>query len=288
MTEIFVELPGEAKTQEPEHRSADFRIGHAARWAALELLYDADATADALAPMRNFEEPFARFVRAAGDVPGESLYRWSAARNMHPLPADGYAKVSPQVRLFFEAFVAVVKALAPIVDPPKTEKRFVHAPQNHVDPEDTIFRRYGAADERTHGRVAPGTAATTDGLAITPFAPAPGAAPAAAGQAASGFRPMVIAGQTLEDFGAGRMPTAEEFAALTPEQRRPYAALMGMPGIEAVMNEQAQPAPEAEGLEPLEVSGVVENAAARTDQSQPPTVAIAGTLAVGKTRGARK
>lgn len=148
--------------------------------AASLLLEDSRATLDALTfggesreQIQGLAETLALFVRTAGDVPGESLYRWSAAKGLHPLPADGYANVAPHVRLFFDAFVATVKALAPLLEPPKIEQTTPAPKQNHVDERDTVFERYGRPDERTHRGVSQGQPTSTDQVHIFKAEPAP-------------------------------------------------------------------------------------------------------------------
>lgn len=263
----------------PQEFSLDDWLGRAASTAAFALMRDANTIADLFTEDDVLGESFAKFVRTAGDVPGESLYRWSAARGLHPLPADGYARVAPDVRLFFDSFVAVAKALVPVLDPPKAHQNVVFPGRPHVDPEDTIFRGYGARDERAHARVADGVPITTEGLWIVPAAPAPAAA-AAPQPGAPSFQPMTIGADALTRLERGNPPTMQEFTAMTPEERRPYSALFGLPGIEAVMNEQPDSAPEAEGLEMRDVAGEVENAV----KGEPGQVRVSGQVAIGKTK----
>lgn len=231
---------------------------------------------------------FVAFVRAAGDVPGESLYRWAAAKGLHPLPADGYDKVSPELRLFFDGFVATVKALAPIVDPPRPAAGTVlHPGQARVDVEDTILRKYGAPGERTHQGLAAGTPTTTAGLRITPYHPAPGQAPAAVVAMQDDQRlydqteprPIVVTPDMLTRMERGNPPSSAEFMAMTPEQRRPYAALFGLPGIEAVTKEPPPAAPDVETLEPRQVSEQI--AGPKIGETE----LVEGVVAVGKTKG---
>ncbi|MDP3554846.1 hypothetical protein [Methylocystis sp.] len=103
-------------------------------------------------------EGMANFIAVAGDVPGESLYRWSGALGLHPLPADGWANVSPEVRLFFDAFVAVVKALAPVIEPPQRDK-IVSATQERKGAFEPAYEPLDKGDARTYAD-APGAKST--------------------------------------------------------------------------------------------------------------------------------
>jgi hypothetical protein len=104
-------------------------------------------------------EAMAVFIGVAGDVPGESLYRWSAARDMHPLPADGWSNVSPEIRLFFDAFTAVVKALAPVLEPPQTDKILEAWKAKPIGVFETAYAPTEKGDARTYGD-APGARST--------------------------------------------------------------------------------------------------------------------------------
>ncbi|MGJ0393020.1 MAG: hypothetical protein ACR650_09720 [Methylocystis sp.] len=117
-------------------------------------------------------EPLGRmvgFVRQAGDVPGESLYRWSAAQGLHVFPANGFAGLAPEIRLWFESFTAVVKALAPILDPPQAQEKRLSPVQNRVRVEDTIFRRYPSPGARTHAGLDPSQPTSTADVHVTPM-----------------------------------------------------------------------------------------------------------------------
>jgi hypothetical protein len=113
-------------------------------------------------------ERMAGFVYAAGDVPGESLYRWSAAQGFHPLPADGWDRTTRGVRLFFDAFTAVVKALAPILEPPQRDK-IVSATQERKGAFETAYAPTEKGDARTYAD-APGATSTAEVFVSRPGA----------------------------------------------------------------------------------------------------------------------
>jgi hypothetical protein len=250
----------------------DERLAVAADSAALELVEDRDATVDVFGDEGLFDGRCARFVRISGDISGEALFRWTSAQNLHPFRGDEWPKISGDFRVLFESFVAVVKALAPIVAPPQGEKGVVIFPgAPKVDVEDTVFRKYGRSGEKTHHGLAEGTPNTTAGLTITPNAPAPAAAPIA--DVEEPKRPPIVIGRdALTRFEKGAPPSQAEFMAMSPEERRPYAALFGMPGVEAVMQETPGAAPPAEDLAPMSIETEVKGEK------------ISGTVSVGRTK----
>jgi hypothetical protein len=151
------------KTNDPGF-SVDLRLGAGAIGAAMGILGEVESEValdvlnlDAIGDDLILAQ-MAGFLRAAGDVPGESLYRWSAARSLHPLPADGWSKVSPDIRLFFDAFTAVVKALAPILEPPQRDK-IVSATQERKGAFETAYAATEKGDARTYAD-APGAKST--------------------------------------------------------------------------------------------------------------------------------
>lgn len=248
----------------------DDALAFGAQAAAVTLLADAEAFGEIFS--NAFDERAARFVRVSGDVSGEALFRWMAGKELHPFKGEEWPKVAPDFRLFFEGFAAVVKVLAPLLDPPKPAAgTVIHPAVPKIDVNDTIFRKYGRPGEPTHGRLSADTPRTTQGLTIIPNAPAPGAV-SPEQFVAYADAPIVIAGDTLTRFEKGAPPTPQEFMAMTPEQRRPYAALFGMPGIEEINNETPGPAPEAEGLAPMTIEGEVGGER------------IAGTVSIGRTK----
>ncbi len=258
----------------------DVNLGHSGVSAANYLLFDAAGAMEVLAFKDDVEATFAKFVRTAGDVPGEALFRWAAARGFHPLPADSWSGLAPDIRLFFDAFVAVVKALTPLIDPPKQHGVVIHPGPARVAVEDTIFRKYGAPGEKIGAHNDPTAPRSTHGLAITPAAPAPVVAAVLVPSEPSA-PPIVIDRAALTRFEKGAPPSQAEFMAMTPEERRPYAALFGMGGLEEVFNEPPPAAPAAEGLETVTIEGDVggEKIAGQ--------VAI-GKTAIGKTKGGDK
>lgn len=252
------------------------RLAIAADNAIMELVADRDAAIEAFGAEGLFDARCAKFVRTAGDISGEALFRWTSARELHPFKGDEWPKISADFRLLFEGFAAVVKALAPILDPPKPAAGAVIWPSvPKVDVEDTIFRKYGSPGQRAHHSLDPSSPKSTQGLTITPNAPSPVAAPAAEARAPDPT-PIVIGRDALTRFEKGAPPTQAEFMAMTPEQRRPYAALFGMPGDGEGELETVDPAPPAEALAPMAIEAEVGGEK------------IAGTVAIGKTRRGAK
>jgi hypothetical protein len=196
-----------------------------------------------------------RFIRVAGDVPGESVYRWSAARGLHVLPADGWNNVSPDIRLFFDAFTAVVKALAPILDPPAKAKAVPLGREAPRRIEDTIFEQHESLGAKED---AGGPLRSTGDVRVIPMqrpeepqVPAP---------AAAGAGPVVFNQSDLDAFSAamegenGPRVTFDEgtLDKLRAERRKadPNDALN-------ILAEEPNPGPAAEKAAPTHIEAEV-------------------------------
>ena len=152
-----------------EKQDNDQKIGFAAALGAAALLPDGgDEELQEIFDASALAQDMAHFVRIAGDVPGESLYRWTAGKGMHPLPADGFSRVSPNVRLFFDGFVAVAQALTALLDGKAEAAAPLYVKQNHVAVRDTVYDRYGARDERTYSGLAAGEPTSTAQINVRP------------------------------------------------------------------------------------------------------------------------
>lgn len=95
------------------------------------------------------------FVRCSGDVSGEALFRWAAARGSIPFLGTDWARVSDEIRLFFNSFTAVVKALAPLLEPPAETRTIPANPQPAPERRDntiyeTAYKPIGAGSQKTH------------------------------------------------------------------------------------------------------------------------------------------
>lgn len=216
--------------------------------------------------------PWLHFLHAAGDVPGESLYRWSAAQGLHPLPADGWSKVSADVRLFFDAFTATVKALAPLLDPPVRDK----AAETRVevaanpDPEGFMapaYERYERGDASAYAN-APGPKSTGDVFVSRPNEERlPGALAAVAQPDAS---PAQLSAPSTQHDPA----TMSVDDAL--EARRAAFRAADAGDVGKIISAPAPPAPEIGAVEPVAVADVVNG-----EQ-------IAGTVAVANPPARKK
>jgi hypothetical protein len=263
----------------------DYRIAAAAVIGAGALI--PPETLDAFEMGNDAVMDCVRFVRVAGDVPGESLYRWSAARNLHALPQDGFERINPDIRLFFDAFVAITKALAPLLEPAAAATPHLYPGRAATRAEDTIFEREDTPGARTHAGLAKETPATTQGLRIVHHHQLAelAARPSAPGEGP--MRPSVVGPDMLERFAAGRMPTPAEIAEMTPEGRRAAAALFGLGNVDDILAETPVPGPEAEGLTPMRVDAQAQGAPAKEGETAAP-IQVQGEGAVGKPKKSAK
>ncbi len=185
-------------------------IGDAARAAANIMIGGSDwaGAADTLfaedqAMAGHFSQHAARFVVSAGAVSGEAVFRWSCARKLHLLDDEPWDVLSSDMQTWFDVFARVAHALTPAAP---AVRAIVPAPEAARAP-------------------APAPAAVdTSAVLVVLNAPAPTTptAPAAV--------PGAIGPATLARWERGAPPSPDELAAMTPEERRGFAALMGMPG----------------------------------------------------------
>ncbi|MGO9361519.1 MAG: hypothetical protein ACLP1D_28215 [Xanthobacteraceae bacterium] len=209
-----------------EQATVNARLEEAGASAAAFLVVDLEA---AEAVMRGLNLPgAAKFIRAAGDISGETMFRWASAKQLHPFGADEWGKVSPDIRLLFDGYVAAVKALAPLLDPPKGAAS-VHVPTPAARrEEDTIFERRGRGDEGAHGRVPVGHPTSTAGVHV--FHPGGERSPGAV---------AAMVGDHLEQFSDELMQEP-----LDPVEAM-RAKARALPGdIGEIMGERPGPAPE--------------------------------------------
>jgi hypothetical protein len=208
-------------------------IGRAALYSAGELIDEYEsAVFDTLmisgAELVQWQqaEDMARFVITAGDVGGEALYRWMAGKNLHPLPGDGYAQVSEPIRVFFECFVATTKALASVLMPKSNSAPLLRVPTQSPPLSETIFEPHDAPGARTYANV-------RDEVPRVWNPGVPEGLPAGTRQVGTiGSIPVFEnAGMPEGQVLLAQVPTQEQFMRMSPEERRPWAHLFGLPDI---------------------------------------------------------
>jgi hypothetical protein len=177
-------------------------IGWAAMAAAAELVGDdgRDLEASVFPPSEKPEFPTAAaaYLKIAPTASPEDVLRFGAAKGLHLLPADGWATLDASAKLFFEAFTFAAKGLIAGFAPPARSPAAGMAPMRFPAPAgDDIYDRVGEAP--------PPIGETTAGMSVTPAAASPREAP---------YR-----------------PGAQEFMAMSPEERRAFAGVYGFPSI---------------------------------------------------------
>jgi hypothetical protein len=122
---------------------------------------------DGIVPLAQNSASIVEFLQGAGDIGGETLFRWAAAKNLHPFSAGDFQKVRPEIRLWWECFAVIAKALLPILDPPQKEVR-ASLPLGHERrrPDDNAYETYGAPGRRTYENLAPGQPTSSAQLTI--------------------------------------------------------------------------------------------------------------------------
>jgi len=215
-------------------------------------------------------EELARFVETAGAVSGEAIYRWAEPRGYLP-PLAPWADVSPWIHRWFDTFAKVAHALRPV---PVVPAIVVAAEDRGAMGNATVHEKIGNGLEKAAGRLPAGAPGDTGGVLVVRNAPAP-EQPQPAPRAAD----VRIGPGTLDRWAAGGIPTREELAAMEPEERRGFAALLGMPSAADLEHEAEHgslgAAPE---IDPDSVHSVEVDESVGGEK-------IAGKVAVAKVKG---
>ena len=177
----------------------------------------------------------ADFMRLANSGQGEVLYRWMAQASMHAFPEHGWTETGELVRLWFDCTASILATLRPILDPPEGAP-VVTPPPYRPKPSDLIGEREGQIGARTYGGM------STAGVVVhRPGAPAS----ATVGEMFAGEgRRMPQPTQRAE------MPSPEEMAAMSVDERRRYIALDPRFADPAIVTK----APPIDGFERVDVS----------------------------------
>lgn len=200
------------------------------------------------------------FLASAGDIGGEPVFRFMAARGMHFLPADGYFNASPWVRLFFGSWTESFKALLRLLTPAAAGPLPVLPPARAVPLHETIYERNGSMAARI-GEVPGVVSASGYRPPVFLIGEAPAVqppVPAAPGITVPPGIVMVMDRPVAFEIDAGairRAPSRDEFQAMSPEARRQWAHLFDPRFVEDGITSRA---PDASGFieEFVDVPGI--------------------------------